>query len=35
MSHQLHDPGGKVRLKVKSEIRSDAIFSPVAVIAGF
>ncbi|KYB45746.1 hypothetical protein AB664_34185 [Brucella anthropi] len=27
MSHQLHDPGGKVRLKVKSEIRSDAIFS--------
>jgi hypothetical protein len=28
MSHNLHDPGGKVRLKVNSEIRSEAIFSP-------
>ncbi len=27
MSHELHDPGGKVRLKVKSEIRGDALFS--------
>lgn len=27
MSHDLHDPGGKVRLKVKDEIRGDAVFS--------
>lgn len=28
MSHELHNPGGKVRLKVNSQIRSDAVFSP-------
>lgn len=27
MSHDMHDPGGKVRLKVKDEIRGDAVFS--------
>lgn len=27
MNHESHDPGGKVRLKVKPEIRGDAVFS--------